>query len=136
MLTKKLLTISLLLPLMAASASAYAGSTITDKNYWPSEARQRSKPRMTSATLLAQHRDRADHNTRKAHGDMYPEDHRQKDGVCRRNFDACHDGGFSARHGVCSQSAIGFADEDGRLTAKAPVPHARQSAQQPIRTAV
>lgn len=39
-MTKKLLTISLLLPLMAASASAYAGSTITDKSYWPNEARQ------------------------------------------------------------------------------------------------
>lgn len=41
-MTKKFLTISLLLPLMAAaaSASAYAGSTITDKSYWPNEARQ------------------------------------------------------------------------------------------------
>lgn len=37
---KNLLTISLLLPLMAASASAYAGSTITDKSYWPNEARR------------------------------------------------------------------------------------------------
>ena len=37
---KTLLTVSMLLPLMAASASAYAGSTITDKNYWPSEVRQ------------------------------------------------------------------------------------------------
>ena len=39
-MTTKLLTISLLLPLMAASASAYAGSTVTDKSYWPHEARQ------------------------------------------------------------------------------------------------
>ncbi len=39
-MTKKPLTISLLLPLMVASASAYAGSTITDKSYWPNEARQ------------------------------------------------------------------------------------------------
>jgi hypothetical protein len=39
MSTKHLLTISLLLPLMAISATAYAGSTITDKNYWPSDAR-------------------------------------------------------------------------------------------------
>jgi hypothetical protein len=45
MLTKKLLTISLLLPLMVASVSAYAGSTITDKNYWPSEARQSAQGR-------------------------------------------------------------------------------------------
>ena len=40
MLTKHLLTISLLLPLVAISATAHAGSTITDKSYWPSEARQ------------------------------------------------------------------------------------------------
>ena len=40
MLTKHLLKISLLLPLMAISATAYAGSTITDKSYWPSAARQ------------------------------------------------------------------------------------------------
>jgi len=40
MSTKHLLTISLLLPLVAISATAHAGSTITDKNYWPSEATQ------------------------------------------------------------------------------------------------
>ena len=40
MLTKYLLTISLLLPLVAMSATAYAGSTISDKSYWPNEARQ------------------------------------------------------------------------------------------------
>jgi len=40
MLTKHLFTISLLLPLVATSATAYAGSTITDKSYRPSEARQ------------------------------------------------------------------------------------------------
>ena len=40
MSTKRLLTISLLLPLMAISATAYAGSTISDKSYWPNEARQ------------------------------------------------------------------------------------------------
>lgn len=40
MLTKHLLKISLLLPLVAMSATAYAGSTITDKSYWPNEARQ------------------------------------------------------------------------------------------------
>jgi len=39
MLTKRLLSISLLLPLLAMSATAHAGSTITDKSYWPSEAR-------------------------------------------------------------------------------------------------
>jgi hypothetical protein len=49
MLTKHLLKISLLLPLMAISATAYAGSTITDKSYWPSEAR-RSMQGRTSAT--------------------------------------------------------------------------------------
>jgi hypothetical protein len=38
--SKHLLTISLLLPLVAISATAQAGSTISDKSYWPSEARQ------------------------------------------------------------------------------------------------
>jgi len=38
--TKHLLTISLLLPLVAISGAAQAGSTISDKSYWPSEARQ------------------------------------------------------------------------------------------------
>ena len=49
MLANKLLTISLLLPLMAASASTYAGSTITDKNYWPNEARQGAQARTSSS---------------------------------------------------------------------------------------
>ena len=40
MFTKYLLTISLVLPLLAISATAQAGSTITDKSYWPNEARQ------------------------------------------------------------------------------------------------
>jgi hypothetical protein len=40
MLTKRLPTISLLLPLVAVSAAAYAGEMITSKSYWPSEARQ------------------------------------------------------------------------------------------------
>jgi len=43
MLTKHLLKISLLLPLVAISATAHAGSTITDKSYWPSEARQQTR---------------------------------------------------------------------------------------------
>jgi hypothetical protein len=45
MLTKHLFTISLLLPLVAMSATAHAGSTITDKSYWPSEARQGAQNR-------------------------------------------------------------------------------------------
>jgi len=49
MSTKHLLTISLLLPLVAISATAHAGSTITDKSYWPSEARQ-SAPISTVGT--------------------------------------------------------------------------------------
>jgi hypothetical protein len=40
MSAKHLLTISILLPLVAVSATAQAGSTITDKSYWPNEARQ------------------------------------------------------------------------------------------------
>jgi hypothetical protein len=45
MLKKNLLTISFLLPLVAISATAHAGSTITDKSYWPSEARQSAQIR-------------------------------------------------------------------------------------------
>jgi hypothetical protein len=40
MLKKSLLTISILLRLMAVSTAAHAGSTITDKSYWPDSARQ------------------------------------------------------------------------------------------------
>jgi hypothetical protein len=40
MLKKSLLTFSLLLPLVAVSATANAGATISDTRYWPSEARQ------------------------------------------------------------------------------------------------
>ena len=37
--TKPVLAISLLASLVAISATAHAGSTITDKSYWPSAAR-------------------------------------------------------------------------------------------------
>src|SRR5436190_17676553 len=50
MSTKHLLTISLLLPLVAISATAQAGSTISDKSYWPSEARQSTPLRAESKT--------------------------------------------------------------------------------------
>jgi hypothetical protein len=40
MLTKHLLKISLLLPLVATSVAAHAGETITSRSYWPSEERQ------------------------------------------------------------------------------------------------
>ena len=49
MLTKHLLKISLLLPLMAISATAYAGSTIKGKSYLPSEARQSAQNRTGSS---------------------------------------------------------------------------------------
>ena len=45
MSTKYLFTISLLLPLVAMSATAYAGETITSKSYWPSEARKSAQYR-------------------------------------------------------------------------------------------
>jgi hypothetical protein len=45
MLKNHLLKISLLLPLVAISATAYAGSTITDKSYWPSEAGRSAQTR-------------------------------------------------------------------------------------------
>ena len=49
MSTKHLLTISLLLPLVAISATARAGSTITDKSYWPSEATQSAQIRASGS---------------------------------------------------------------------------------------
>lgn len=49
MLKKHLLTISLLLPLVAISATALAGSTISDKRYWPKEARQGAQARTGSS---------------------------------------------------------------------------------------
>ena len=50
MSTNHILTISLLLPLAAISATAQAGSTITDKSYWPNEARQSAPIRSASQT--------------------------------------------------------------------------------------
>jgi hypothetical protein len=54
MFTKSLLSISLLLPLVAMSATAHAGSTITDKSYWPSEA----KPAVHLTTGASQNKSR------------------------------------------------------------------------------
>jgi hypothetical protein len=39
MSAKPFLVMALLLPLVAISPTAHAGSTITDKSYWPNEAR-------------------------------------------------------------------------------------------------
>jgi hypothetical protein len=49
MLTKHLLKISLLLPLVAISATAHAASTIRGISYWPSEARQSAQNRTGSS---------------------------------------------------------------------------------------
>jgi hypothetical protein len=49
MLTKHLLKSSLLLPLVAISATAHASSAIKGKNYWPSEARQSAQSRTGSS---------------------------------------------------------------------------------------
>ncbi|MCK1639250.1 hypothetical protein IVA95_16965 [Bradyrhizobium sp. 157] len=48
MSTKHLLAI--FLPLVAVSATAQAGSTITDKSYWPSEAMQSTPFRASART--------------------------------------------------------------------------------------
>ncbi len=48
MLKRHLLTLSLLLPLVAMSATVQAGETITSKSYWPSEARQSAQTRIVS----------------------------------------------------------------------------------------
>lgn len=38
-MSKSFFALTLLLPLLAVSATAHAGSTITDKSYWPNAAR-------------------------------------------------------------------------------------------------
>lgn len=50
MSTRHLRTISLLLPLALISATAQAGSTISDKSYWPNEARESTQMRAVSQT--------------------------------------------------------------------------------------
>ena len=40
MFRKFIAVTSLVLPLVAGAATAHAGSTITDKSYWPNEARR------------------------------------------------------------------------------------------------
>jgi hypothetical protein len=42
---KGLLAVLLLMPLVLASATAYAGSTISDRSYWPNEARRTESDR-------------------------------------------------------------------------------------------
>ena len=37
MSNRRLFTLSLVLPVTAMAGTAYAGSTITDRNYWPAE---------------------------------------------------------------------------------------------------
>jgi hypothetical protein len=46
---RRLLAISLILRLVAIPATAHAGSTITDKSYWPSEARQSVQDTITGS---------------------------------------------------------------------------------------
>ncbi len=53
MSTKYLLAISLALPVFAMSASAYAGATISDKRYWPSEARPSTAAGSTQSPVFA-----------------------------------------------------------------------------------
>jgi len=53
MSTKYLLAISLALPVFAMSASAYAGATISDKRYWPSEARSGTAAGSTQVSIFA-----------------------------------------------------------------------------------
>lgn len=53
MSTKYLLAISLALPVFAMSASAYAGATISDKRYWPSEARSATAAGSTQSPIFA-----------------------------------------------------------------------------------
>jgi hypothetical protein len=49
MLKRPLFTISFLVRLMAISTAAHAGSTITDKSYWPDEARRTAQASSVSS---------------------------------------------------------------------------------------
>ena len=53
MSAKYLLAISLALPVFAMSASAYAGATISDKRYWPSEARSGTAAGSAQSSIFA-----------------------------------------------------------------------------------
>ncbi len=53
MSTKHLLAISLALPIFAISVSAYAGATISDKRYWPSEARSGTAAGSAQSSIFA-----------------------------------------------------------------------------------
>jgi hypothetical protein len=53
MSTKYLLAVSLALPVFAMSASAYAGATISDKRYWPNEARSSTATGSTQSPVFA-----------------------------------------------------------------------------------
>lgn len=53
MSTKHLLAISLALPIFAMSASAYAGATISDKRYWPNEARSATAAGSAQSSIFA-----------------------------------------------------------------------------------
>jgi hypothetical protein len=44
MIRRGSLALSLMVPLVATSATANAGATISDRRYWPSEARQAGYP--------------------------------------------------------------------------------------------
>ncbi len=53
MSTKLLFAISLALPIFAMSASAYAGATISDKRYWPNEARSSTAVGSAQSSIFA-----------------------------------------------------------------------------------
>lgn len=57
MSSKRLLTVSLLLPLVATSSIAHAGPRITDKSYWPDG--WRSSPPPSEAYAVGQRASRA-----------------------------------------------------------------------------
>jgi hypothetical protein len=52
MSTIRLLSMAMLLSLGVISSVAYAGSTITDKSYWPNEARASSQYGVTQNSVL------------------------------------------------------------------------------------
>jgi hypothetical protein len=53
MFKQRLFALSLLLPLTALSGAAYAGQTIADRNYWPSDVRAQTVQTQAQRGLMA-----------------------------------------------------------------------------------
>jgi hypothetical protein len=74
---------------------------------------------MTSTTLSAQHRERANNHTRQAQRDMNSHDHRQKDWIGGRNFNSRHACGVADHTMSCDRVFAPSYDEFGKCAGSA-----------------